>query len=144
VPCPPGVPNACIDSSNKHTTALRLRLPPLPTLPPLLTLPPLPTLPPRPRRHADSLADPPCWPCRLYEVNSNNPQPLISYDGHTGNVTSVGFQKDGKWMYTGSEDGTGGCCRGLLPDWCSCGCTAAASIAAVSGQHSKPAIALPT
>jgi G protein beta subunit-like protein len=41
-------------------------------------------------------------------VNSNNPQPLISYDGHTGNVTSVGFQKDGKWMYTGSEDGTGG------------------------------------
>lgn len=43
---------------------------------------------------------------RLYEVNSSNPQPLISYDGHTSNVTSVGFQKDGKWMYTGSEDGT--------------------------------------
>ena len=31
---------------------------------------------------------------------------LISYEGHTGNVTTVGFQKDGKWMYTGSEDGT--------------------------------------
>ena len=45
--------------------------------------------------------------CRLYEVNSNNPQPLISYDGHAGNVTSLGFQKDGKWMYSGSEDGTG-------------------------------------
>lgn len=43
---------------------------------------------------------------RLYEVNSNNPQPIISYDGHSSNVTSVGFQKDGKWMYTGSEDGT--------------------------------------
>ncbi|PRW61184.1 LST8-like protein isoform X1 [Chlorella sorokiniana] len=43
---------------------------------------------------------------RLFEVNSNNPQPIISYDGHTSNVTSVGFQKDGKWMYTGSEDGT--------------------------------------
>ena len=41
-------------------------------------------------------------------MNSNNPQPIISYDGHTSNVTSVGFQKDGKWMYTGSEDGTGG------------------------------------
>lgn len=46
--------------------------------------------------------------CRLFEVNSNNPQPIISYDGHSSNVTSVGFQKDGKWMYTGSEDGTGG------------------------------------
>ena len=44
---------------------------------------------------------------RLYEVNSNNPQPIISYDGHAGNVTSLGFQKDGKWMYSGSEDGTG-------------------------------------
>ena len=45
---------------------------------------------------------------RLFEVNSNNPQPIVSYDGHTTNVTAVGFQKDGKWMYTGSEDGTGG------------------------------------
>lgn len=43
---------------------------------------------------------------RLFEVNSNNPQPLLSYDSHTSNVTAVGFQKDGKWMYTGSEDGT--------------------------------------
>ena len=43
---------------------------------------------------------------RLYEVNSNNPQPILSYDGHAGNVTSVGFQKDGKWMFSGSEDGT--------------------------------------
>lgn len=31
---------------------------------------------------------------------------VTSYDGHTSNVTAVGFQKDGKWMYTGSEDGT--------------------------------------
>ncbi|CAG9467026.1 unnamed protein product [Pedinophyceae sp. YPF-701] len=43
---------------------------------------------------------------RVFEVNSNNPQPLSSYDGHTGNVTGVGFQKDGKWMFSGSEDGT--------------------------------------
>jgi hypothetical protein len=51
-------------------------------------------------------------------VNSNNPQPIISYDGHTSNVTSVGFQKDGKWMYSGSEDGTGeaGCHGGGLGD----------------------------
>ena len=25
---------------------------------------------------------------------------------HTGNITSMGFQKDGKWLFTGSEDGT--------------------------------------
>ena len=29
-----------------------------------------------------------------------------SYDGHTGNVTAVGFEPHGRWMYTGSEDGT--------------------------------------
>lgn len=43
---------------------------------------------------------------RLYSINSANPQPVTSFDQHTGNVTAVGFQKDGKWMYTGSEDGT--------------------------------------
>ena len=70
---------------------------------------------------------------RLFEVNSNNPQPLITYEKHTNNVSAVrfqfgrlnvlvsvhqgkhgvtlgmhaqvGFQKDSKWMYTGSEDG---------------------------------------
>ena len=43
---------------------------------------------------------------RIFEVNSNAPQPVASYDGHTGNVTAVGFQKDSKWMFSGSEDGT--------------------------------------
>lgn len=43
---------------------------------------------------------------RLFEINNSNPGPVTSYDGHTTNVTAVGFQKDGKWMYTGSEDGT--------------------------------------
>jgi len=43
---------------------------------------------------------------RLFEVNSNNGNPVTSYDGHRTNVTAVGFQKDGKWMFTGSEDGT--------------------------------------
>ena len=31
---------------------------------------------------------------------------VTSYDGHTTNVTAIGFQCDGKWMYSGSEDGT--------------------------------------
>jgi len=30
----------------------------------------------------------------------------MSYEGHVGNVTAVGFQKDCKWLYSGSEDGT--------------------------------------
>ncbi|KAJ3158762.1 TOR complex subunit lst8 [Geranomyces michiganensis] len=43
---------------------------------------------------------------RLYEVQTNNPNPITSFDGHTGNVTSIGFQAAGRWIVTGSEDGT--------------------------------------
>ena len=43
---------------------------------------------------------------RLYEVNGTNPSPLINFEGHTANVTTVGFQKNGKWLYSGSEDGS--------------------------------------
>ncbi|KAG2546863.1 hypothetical protein PVAP13_9KG049600 [Panicum virgatum] len=43
---------------------------------------------------------------RLFDVNSNSPQPVISYDSHTSNVMAVGFHCDGNWMYSGSEDGT--------------------------------------
>ncbi len=43
---------------------------------------------------------------RLYDVASANANPISSFDGHTGNVTAVGFQKDRKWMFTGSEDGS--------------------------------------
>ncbi|KAG9134981.1 hypothetical protein Leryth_001260 [Lithospermum erythrorhizon] len=43
---------------------------------------------------------------RLFDVNSTSPQPVMSYDSHTSNVMAVGFQRDGKWMYSGSEDGT--------------------------------------
>ena len=43
---------------------------------------------------------------RLYEVNSNNAQPIVTYDGHTSNVTSLGFEKNGTWMYSSSEDGS--------------------------------------
>lgn len=41
---------------------------------------------------------------RLFDVNSNDPQPTFSYDGHVGNVTAVGFQKDSKWMYSGGGE----------------------------------------
>eukprot|EP01025_Chloroclados_australasicus_P050222 TRINITY_DN5750_c0_g1_i14.p1 TRINITY_DN5750_c0_g1~~TRINITY_DN5750_c0_g1_i14.p1 ORF type:complete len:309 (+),score=31.33 TRINITY_DN5750_c0_g1_i14:39-965(+) len=39
-----------------------------------------------------------------FDVVSGN---LISqYEGHVGNVTAIGFQKEGRWMYSGGEDGT--------------------------------------
>eukprot|EP00002_Diphylleia_rotans_P025650 TRINITY_DN5079_c0_g2_i1.p1 TRINITY_DN5079_c0_g2~~TRINITY_DN5079_c0_g2_i1.p1 ORF type:complete len:309 (-),score=55.25 TRINITY_DN5079_c0_g2_i1:1623-2549(-) len=43
---------------------------------------------------------------RFFEINTNNNNPVTSFDGHTSNVTSLGFQKEGKWMYSASEDGT--------------------------------------
>lgn len=30
----------------------------------------------------------------------------ITFDGHNSNVTSVSFHSEGKWLVTGSEDGT--------------------------------------
>ncbi|KAF4518152.1 hypothetical protein B566_EDAN008854 [Ephemera danica] len=41
---------------------------------------------------------------RMYDMHSNNASPVINYEGLTKNVTSVGFQEDGKWMFTGGED----------------------------------------
>ncbi|CAK7342496.1 unnamed protein product [Dovyalis caffra] len=43
---------------------------------------------------------------KLFDVNANSPHPVMSYDSHTANVMAVGFQCDGNWMYSGSEDGT--------------------------------------
>ncbi|GMH33002.1 hypothetical protein BSKO_00836 [Bryopsis sp. KO-2023] len=42
---------------------------------------------------------------RLFEVQSTNNQPVVQYENHTNNVTAVGFQKENKWMFSGSEDG---------------------------------------
>jgi G protein beta subunit-like protein len=44
---------------------------------------------------------------RLFEINnSSNQNPILSLEGHTGNVTSLGFQRNGRYLYSGSEDGT--------------------------------------
>lgn len=43
---------------------------------------------------------------RMYSVRSKQKNPVTSFDGHTGNVTAVGFQKDRRWMFTGGEDGS--------------------------------------
>ncbi|KAI2499441.1 hypothetical protein MHU86_15025 [Fragilaria crotonensis] len=46
---------------------------------------------------------------RLYEIHNPDPtmeNPVLSLEGHTASVTSIGFQRDGRYMYSGSEDGT--------------------------------------
>lgn len=37
--------------------------------------------------------------------NQNN-NPVLTLEGHSGSVTSLGFQRDGRYLYSGSEDGT--------------------------------------
>ncbi|TDL27307.1 WD40 repeat-like protein [Rickenella mellea] len=42
----------------------------------------------------------------IYEIASSSNTPIIVFEGHTGNVTAVSFHLEGKWLVTGSEDGT--------------------------------------
>lgn len=43
---------------------------------------------------------------RLYEIaNTEHQQPVLTLEGHTASVTSLGFQKEGRFLYS-SEDGT--------------------------------------
>jgi len=44
---------------------------------------------------------------RLFEINDNlNPDPVLTLEGHTAAVTCLGFQRDVRYLYSGSEDGT--------------------------------------
>ena len=43
---------------------------------------------------------------KLYDIKSTNPNAVLTFEGHTGNVTGVAFHCEGKWMVTSSEDGT--------------------------------------
>ncbi|PKY00875.1 WD-repeat protein Pop3 [Aspergillus campestris IBT 28561] len=43
---------------------------------------------------------------KLYDIKSSNPNPIMSFDGHTSNITGVAFHCEGKWMVTSSEDNT--------------------------------------
>jgi len=43
---------------------------------------------------------------RLFELSTNNPQPIMTFNGHKGNVIALGFNKEGRWMFSGSEDGS--------------------------------------
>lgn len=37
---------------------------------------------------------------KIFQVHHGDGQPIWSHEAHAGNVTSVGFQRDVKWMYT--------------------------------------------
>ncbi|OBT56051.1 G protein beta subunit-like protein [Pseudogymnoascus sp. 24MN13] len=43
---------------------------------------------------------------KLYDIKSTNPNPILTFEGHTNNITGVAFHCEGKWMVTSSEDGT--------------------------------------
>ena len=46
---------------------------------------------------------------KVYEISlSPNvpPSSEVLFEGHQGNITALGFQKDNKWFFTASEDGT--------------------------------------
>jgi G protein beta subunit-like protein len=43
---------------------------------------------------------------KLYDIKSTNPNAVLTFDGHTSNITGVAFHCEGKWMVTSSEDGT--------------------------------------
>ncbi|EKM82800.1 hypothetical protein AGABI1DRAFT_53282 [Agaricus bisporus var. burnettii JB137-S8] len=42
----------------------------------------------------------------IYEIASTANEPLVTFEGHTMNVTAVSFHNEGKWLVTGSEDGS--------------------------------------
>jgi G protein beta subunit-like protein len=43
---------------------------------------------------------------RMYDILIPNANPVVNYEGVSKNITSIGFQSDGKWMYSGGEDGS--------------------------------------
>eukprot|EP00047_Mylnosiga_fluctuans_P008871 m.9144 g.9144 ORF g.9144 m.9144 type:complete len:311 (+) comp2369_c0_seq1:23-955(+) len=43
---------------------------------------------------------------RFYEPKSASVAPYSTYEGHTNNITALGFCKTGAWMFSGSEDQT--------------------------------------
>jgi G protein beta subunit-like protein len=42
----------------------------------------------------------------LMDASGNRNEPIHAYEGHHNNVTAVGFQRDSRWLYSSSEDGT--------------------------------------
>ena len=43
---------------------------------------------------------------KLFETSTTNANPMMTFEGHTNNITALGFASDARWIFTGSEDGT--------------------------------------
>jgi WD40 repeat protein len=43
---------------------------------------------------------------KLFDAVTLAAAPVFAFDGHAGNVTALGFNVDGSWVYTGGEDET--------------------------------------
>ena len=43
---------------------------------------------------------------RLFEVNDSNTDPVLTLEGHNGSVTSIGFHKDLRYLFSSSVDKT--------------------------------------
>lgn len=41
---------------------------------------------------------------RMYDLATSDPNPIVTYEGGSKNISGFGFQEEGKWMYTGGED----------------------------------------
>ncbi len=44
----------------------------------------------------------------LYDLKSGNTKPLVSFEGHTSNITSIGFESssEARWFFSASDDGS--------------------------------------
>lgn len=42
----------------------------------------------------------------IFDYHGDVTAPLLSYTGHAGNVTALGYQREGKWLFSASEDRT--------------------------------------
>jgi len=42
----------------------------------------------------------------IFDINSHDDRPVVSYDGHSNNIMTAGMQKDSKWIFSCSEDGS--------------------------------------
>jgi len=41
---------------------------------------------------------------RMFDLTSGNLNPVVNFEGISKNVMTIGFQDEGRWMYTGGED----------------------------------------
>ncbi|KAF2876016.1 hypothetical protein BDV95DRAFT_563217 [Massariosphaeria phaeospora] len=42
---------------------------------------------------------------RLYDIKSTNPNAVLTFEGHTSNITGVAFHCEREWLRTSSKDG---------------------------------------